>query len=66
MELWVGCIAGALEETEYATRLKAAGFGDVEVEPWGVYQLDDARAFLTASGSPKPRTVADRRVANEV
>src|SRR5207249_1956487 len=34
MELWVGCIAGALKETEYATKLRAAGFADVEVEPW--------------------------------
>jgi SAM-dependent methyltransferase len=50
LELWVGCIAGALEETEYASRLKAAGFEEVEVEPWRVYQLDDARAFLADSG----------------
>src|SRR5438067_12780694 len=50
MELWVGCIAGALEETEYAARLTAAGFVDVEVEPWRIYKLDDARAFLTESG----------------
>jgi arsenite methyltransferase len=50
MELWVGCIAGALEETEYATKLRAAGFADVEVEPWRIYKIDDARAFLTESG----------------
>jgi SAM-dependent methyltransferase len=50
MELWVGCIAGALEETEYATKLRAAGFGEVEVEAWRVYKIDDARAFLTESG----------------
>jgi arsenite methyltransferase len=50
MELWVGCIAGALEETEYAAKLRAAGFADVEVEPWRIYQVDDARAFLTESG----------------
>jgi SAM-dependent methyltransferase len=50
MELWVGCIAGALEETEYATKLRAAGFGEVEVEPWRIYKIDDARAFLTESG----------------
>src|SRR6202795_2266003 len=37
MELWVGCIAGALEETEYASKLRAAGFADVEVEPWRIY-----------------------------
>ena len=50
MELWVGCIAGALEETEYAAKLKAAGFAEVNVEPWRVYKIDDARAFLTESG----------------
>ena len=50
MELWVGCIAGALEEKEYAAKLRAAGFADVEVEPWRVYKVDDARAFLTESG----------------
>src|SRR5262245_1101081 len=50
MELWVGCIAGALEEGEYAARLRAAGFADVEVEPWRIYRVDDARAFLTESG----------------
>jgi SAM-dependent methyltransferase len=50
MELWVGCIAGALEEREYAAKLGAAGFTDVEVEPWRVYNIDDARTFLTESG----------------
>src|SRR6266849_1014453 len=50
MELWVGCIAGALEETEYAGKLRAAGFADVEVEPWRIYRIDDARAFLTEAG----------------
>jgi SAM-dependent methyltransferase len=50
MELWVGCIAGALEETEYASKLQTAGFANVEVEPWRVYKLDDARVFLTESG----------------
>jgi len=50
MELWVGCIAGALEETEYTSKLAAAGFTDVELEPWRVYQVEDARAFLTDSG----------------
>ena len=50
MELWVGCIAGALEEREYAAKLRAAGFADVEVESWRVYNIEDARAFLTESG----------------
>ena len=50
MELWVGCIAGALEEREYASKLTAAGFTDVEVEPWRIYKVEDARAFLAESG----------------
>jgi SAM-dependent methyltransferase len=50
MELWVGCIAGALEEAEYASTLEAAGFVDVELDPWRVYNVEDARAFLTDSG----------------
>jgi SAM-dependent methyltransferase len=50
MELWVGCIAGALEEQDYAAKLRAAGFADVDVETWRVYNIDDARAFLTESG----------------
>jgi SAM-dependent methyltransferase len=49
MELWVGCIAGA-EEKEYAAKLNAAGFANVEVEPWRIYKIDDARAFLTETG----------------
>jgi arsenite methyltransferase len=50
MELWVGCIAGALEETDYAAKLRAAGFEQVDIEPWRVYRVDDARAFLTNAG----------------
>jgi len=50
MELWVGCIAGALEEQDYGAKLRAAGFADVEVEPWRIYKIDDARAFLTETG----------------
>ena len=50
MELWVGCIAGALEEREYASKLQSAGFLNVDVEPWRVYAVDDARAFLSKSG----------------
>ena len=61
MELWVGCIAGALEEKEYASKLRAAGFADVEVEPWRIYQIDDARAFLTESGVDVDRLGAPSR-----
>ena len=65
MELWVGCIAGALEETEYAAKLRAAGFADVEVEPWRIYKIDDARAFLTESGVDVERSgTASRRTSS--
>jgi len=50
MELWVGCIAGALQEHEFSEKLRAVGFHDVEIEPWRVYKIEDARAFLTESG----------------
>ena len=50
MELWVGCIAGALEESDYAAKLRAAGFVDVDVEPWRIYSVEDARSVLTESG----------------
>jgi len=48
--LWVGCIAGALQDTEYISKLAEAGFEAVEVEPTRVYRVDDARAFLTDQG----------------
>jgi hypothetical protein len=50
MELWVGCVAGALRDHEYVSKLRTAGFVDVEVEPWRTYQVEDARAFLTETG----------------
>jgi len=48
--LWVGCIAGALDETDYRSKLKGAGFEQVEVEPTRVYKVDDAREFLSPAG----------------
>jgi arsenite methyltransferase len=45
--LWVGCIAGALEENEYRSKLTAAGFTKIEVEPTRVYRIEDAREFLS-------------------
>jgi arsenite methyltransferase len=48
--LWVGCIAGALQETEYRDKLASAGFGDVEVEATRVYKVEDAREFLSGQG----------------
>lgn len=48
--LWVGCIAGALEENDYRARLAAAGFTAIDLEPTRVYHLDDARTFLSGQG----------------
>jgi ubiquinone/menaquinone biosynthesis C-methylase UbiE len=50
MELWVGCVAGALEETEFKTLLAEAGFENPEIEPTRIYQFDDAKEFLAQSG----------------
>jgi arsenite methyltransferase len=50
MLLWVGCIAGALEESDYKARLTAAGFKSIEIESTRVYTIEDARAFLVAEG----------------
>ncbi len=50
MLLWVGCVAGALEEQDYRNRLIAAGFAGVEIEPTRVHNIEDARQFLTGSG----------------
>jgi len=50
MELWVGCIAGALQEAEYGEKLQAAGFEKIEIEPTRVYEVEEARKFLTAAG----------------
>ena len=50
MLLWVGCIAGALEEEEYKAKLAAAGYADIEIEPTRVYDVEDARAFLAVQG----------------
>ena len=59
MELWVGCLAGALDESEFAAKLHAAGFVDVEVEPWRVYNVEDARSFLTDAGLDVDRLAPD-------
>jgi arsenite methyltransferase len=50
MELWVGCVAGALEETDYVKRLAQAGFADASVEAWREYRVEDARTFLSSAG----------------
>src|SRR5216117_797777 len=48
--LWVGCIAGALEESEYRSKLAAVGFENIEVEPTRIYRIDDAKEFLAGEG----------------
>jgi arsenite methyltransferase len=50
MLLWVGCIAGALDDDSYRSKLTAAGFGSIEIEPTRIYDVNDARSFLSAAG----------------
>ena len=50
MLLWVGCIAGALEETDYQAKLRGAGFEAIDLEPTRTYNIEDARVFLTEAG----------------
>jgi arsenite methyltransferase len=46
IELWMGCVAGALEESEYRAKLAQAGFGRIEIEPTRIYTVDQARDLL--------------------
>jgi len=50
MLLWVGCIAGALRDEEYAAKLQGAGFQSISIEPTRVYAVEDAREFLAGKG----------------
>ena len=50
IELWVGCVAGALQEKEYLIKLAAAGFENIEIEPTRIYQAEDAKDFLKCAG----------------
>jgi arsenite methyltransferase len=50
VELWIGCLSGALEESDYVARLARAGFEDASIEPTRVYRVDDAREFLSGHG----------------
>jgi arsenite methyltransferase len=59
MELWVGCVAGALEEQEYRALLAEAGFEQIDLEITREYTLDDTAAFLEGSGVDVPRLAAD-------
>jgi arsenite methyltransferase len=60
MELWVGCVAGALEDSSYRAKLKAAGFERIEIEPTRIYRAEDARQFLDEAG------LADESVLAEI
>jgi ubiquinone/menaquinone biosynthesis C-methylase UbiE len=50
VELWIGCLSGALDEGDYTAKLSAAGFEDVSIEPTRVYKAADAKAFLDGHG----------------
>jgi ubiquinone/menaquinone biosynthesis C-methylase UbiE len=50
MLLWIGCIAGALEDWKYVAKLAKAGFDDIDLEPTRVYNIEDARTFLSGQG----------------
>ncbi len=60
VELWIGCVAGALEEEEYRSKLAKAGFEAVDVEPTRIYRVEDAREFLAGAG------IDDEAIAPEV
>lgn len=51
MELWTGCVAGALAEEEYRSKLAKAGFEEIDLEPTRVYRLEDTREFLLGAGT---------------
>jgi arsenite methyltransferase len=59
VELWVGCVAGALQESEYRRLLAEAGFDGIDVEPWRVYNVDNARDFLIEANID-PDALADQ------
>jgi SAM-dependent methyltransferase len=50
MLLWVGCVAGALEEGEYRAKLAVAGFENIDIEPTRIYRAEDAKGFLADKG----------------
>jgi SAM-dependent methyltransferase len=59
MELWVGCVAGALSDTEYQQKLSAAGFESVDIEATRIYNIDDAKEFLSGAGID-PNSIASQ------
>jgi ubiquinone/menaquinone biosynthesis C-methylase UbiE len=59
MELWVGCVAGALEESTYRSKLSGAGFEAVDVEPTRIYRAADAKQFLQEAGLSDDAALAE-------
>ncbi len=59
VELWVGCVAGALSDTDYLAKLATAGFEQAEIEVTRVYDIEDAREFLAAQGEQVDRLAAE-------
>jgi arsenite methyltransferase len=64
MELWVGCVAGALTEVEFRSLLAEVGFEEIGIEPTRIYEFEDAQAFLTGAGLD--REVLAREVGGRV
>src|SRR5207248_8766102 len=58
VELWVGCVAGAMLESEYREKLAQAGFREITIEPTRIYNVEDAREFLAAEGIDVERIAA--------
>jgi SAM-dependent methyltransferase len=59
MELWVGCVAGALTDYDYVAKLARAGFDGISIEATRVYRVEDARAFLAGDGSDADALASD-------
>jgi arsenite methyltransferase len=59
MELWVGCVAGALSEDEYISKLTKAGFETIKIEPTRIYDIEDARTFLSTLGIDVDAVIPD-------
>jgi arsenite methyltransferase len=59
MELWIGCVAGALEEQEFLGLLREVGFAKASIEPTRIYKSEDAEAFLTGTGLDPVDSAAD-------
>jgi arsenite methyltransferase len=57
--LWVGCVAGALDEDEYRSKLAGAGFEQIEIQPTRIYRAEDARELLKANGMDPDRIAAE-------